>query len=202
MKSPEFVTYIRPFKHTTGWKKERFFFLYFRAPKGLETRHCYLIMYRTCWIAYNYCHINTNKSSRLYPWLHQSHHMYKSIKWRFWPITSVNREFSICTMDGSCYGKTSNVAPFLMVFRSFACCRIERSDGWQIWRIHTLMQFSFLESSVVEIESSLEYRQAIRGVNLVENVQIFKKLMNVYICFCLFECRLICVGRSKSHNVT
>ena len=47
-----------------------------------------------------------------------------------------NKEFSICTTDGFCDGKTSNVV------RSFACCRIGMTDGWQSWRMRTRLKVS------------------------------------------------------------
>ena len=51
---------------------------------------------------------------------------------------------SICTTDGFCDGKHCVVTT--TVVRSFACCRIGMTDGWQSWRMRTRLKVSIQPS--------------------------------------------------------
>lgn len=103
-----------------------------------------------------------------------------------------NRELSFCTTDGLCDGKTSNVTTVLTasVARSFVCCRIWRIYGWQVdartW-MKLALQTSLVESSVVQIESSLIM------------YEIASQILFQHVQFQASHFLLICAYNSKHH---
>ena len=106
----------------------------------------------------------TNNTNAIYTNFHQSLYKLPTLNYaehQPWFYSCVvrngHRELLICSTDGFCDGKKIKCCILtMMVVRPFACCRIGRTDGWQIWRMCTWNEIGIptvLESSIMQIKS-------------------------------------------------